>query len=140
MMKKMRKNIIILAMFVFLAVPVSVYAKSSTRSVTLSADYATGKGKLECKFQWKIFGKDSADAYTEITKREKNSPTNYRVAVRLETWKTSKKCTKYSYKNGRNKASLSASNADVYQYASRHSLDDNSNTKELAARSIYAPE
>ena len=50
MMKKMRKNIIILAMFVFLAVPVSVYAKSSTRSVTLSADYATGKGKLECKF------------------------------------------------------------------------------------------
>lgn len=77
-------------MLIILAVPVNVYA-STTRLVDLNADYANGKGVLTCSFRWKVLGADSADAYTEITNRDSDSPTAYRVAVRLETWETSNK-------------------------------------------------
>ena len=119
--------------------PVSVYA-STTKSANLYADYARAKGVLTCSFHWKIADKDSADAYTEITNRESNSPTDYRVAVRLETWETSNKCTRYVYKNNQNKAIAKASADDVCQFASRHSIDNSTDTKELAVDSLYAAE
>ena len=113
---------------------------STTKSANLYADYASAKGVLTCSFHWKIADKDSADAYTEITNREPNSPTDYRVAVRLETWKTSNKCTRYVYKNNQNKAIAKASADDVFQFASRHSIDNSTDTKELAVDSLYAAE
>ena len=139
MKSNIKSNIIIMAMLIILAVPVSVYA-SNTRTVNLNADYAKGIGALTCSFSWQIRGDDSADAYTKITNRDTNSPTDYRVAVRLETWETSKKCTKYVYKNGKGIAEVSASANDVCQFASRHSIDNSTNTKELVAHSLYTAE
>lgn len=75
-----------------------------------------------------------------MKKVDSKSPTKYRVAVRLEEWETKKKCTRFNYKSGEKSASLSASVKDIYQFASRHSIDNNKNTKEFAYKSFIEAE
>lgn len=136
---KIKGKILVMVMVASLVVPGSVYAGSKT--ATLKADYATATATLSTKFGFAFFKKrDYATASTEITKRDKNSPINYRVAVRLETWEDSDKCTRYTYGIGKNSVTKKASASDVCQFASRHSIDDSKNAKELEARSFYYAE
>lgn len=130
---KIHKLTIIIALLI-MALPIG----ASARSATLKADYATASAKLDCKF--KLIKNDTATATTIITYLASKSPTKYRVAVRLEEWETKKKCTRYTYKSGAKSASINKSVKDVYQFASRHSIDNNTNTKEFAYKSFIEAE
>lgn len=132
---KIRKSMIIIAVII-MALPIG----ASAASATLNADYATAKATLSCDFHWKIFADDSATASTEMTYVDPEAPEKYRVAVRLEAWENRKKCTKFTYKSGNETASTSLTANDVYQFASRHSIDNSNNTKELEATSFYNAE
>lgn len=136
-MKKFRiRTLVIMVAVLVMALPIGV----SAASTTLYADYARAKASLSCSFRLKALGNDSASACTERTYIDPASPTKYRMAVRLEAWENKSQCTKYSYKNGDKKASTSLSAKDVVQFASRHSIDNSNNTKELAAKSFYDAE
>ncbi len=136
-MKTLKKRtLIIMIAVLIMTMPMAVCAASRT----LSADYASGKATLSCSFHWKKLNNDTATATTEITKLDPDSPTKYRVAVRLEEWETSKKCTRFQYQSGDNSVSLSTSVEDVFQFASRHSIDNENNTKELEVTSFYYAE
>lgn len=127
-------KLVIISALLITALPIGV----SAGSATLTADYATAKATLTCDFNW--FSNDTAKATTKRTYLDLNSPTTYRVAVRLEEWETSKKCTRYNYKSGVKSVSLSADVKDVYQFASRHSIDNENNTKEFAYKSFIEAE
>lgn len=132
---KLRTLVIMIAVLV-MALSIGV----SAASTTIYADYARATASLTCKFRLKAVGSDSASAYTERTYLDPASPTKYRMAVRLEAWENKNGCTKFVYKNADKKATVSLSVKDVVQFASRHSIDNSNNTKELAAKSFYNAE
>ncbi len=136
-MKKYKvRTLVIMTAVLIMTLPMVV----SAASTTLNADYASAKATLSCSFHLKAFNNDTATATTEITELDSAAPTKYRVAVRLEEWETKKKCTRFQYKNGDNKVTLTTSVEDVVQFASRHSIDNENNTKELEVTSFYDAE
>lgn len=125
----MKKKVLLGAMVLFLTSSITAFASTMTKN--LHSDYCDAEAKLKCTWSW--FGEDTAEATTTFT----NKSGNYRVAVRLEEWDEKDGMTDFKYKNNSSKAYVSYSKKGVYQYCSRHSIDNSKNTKELEATSLY---
>lgn len=133
----MRKKVFCI-LFATLLVFIPINAEAQKHVEMITGDNV--KVRCALNIDKKLFGTDSAIATTKVIeyKDENQYLAENRIAVRIETWTSAKCMYEYQYKKGKNSVTAKSTPVKgVDHFASRHSIDNVTNTKEIHYLVLY---